>query len=154
MSLEPYERSRGRFQPRQDAQQSSADSSSGTPDRHNQLFNAVASLWRILVATPIASVAAVLPGAKRSNGLTGKVDQVVDRHAAALVALRAAAFRHGTDDFGHSRWDHEVARFINSEVTEMLDAGELAALGRHFKEIHSRVAQRVGEIAADQWAYH
>lgn len=154
MSLEPYERARRRFQPRRSAEQGAADWPSGAPDRHSQLYNRVASLWRMLIATPITSVAALLPGAGPGNALTRKVDKMVDRHAAALVALRAAAFRDGIDDFGRSQWDHEVARFINSHVAEVLDANGLAAMERHFREIHSRVAQRVSEIAADQWPYH
>jgi hypothetical protein len=153
MSLEPYEHARRHFQVRRGARRISADWSRGTRDRHSRLYNRVARIWRVLIAT-LAYVAALLSGASPSRALARKVDAVVERHAARLVALRASAFRYGTDDPGHTQWDQEVARFIHAQVAEVLDAAELAAVERHFRQIHSRVAQRVSECAAHQWVYH
>jgi hypothetical protein len=154
MSLEPYEHTRRHFQVRRGARRISADGSRGTRDCYSQLYSGVAWTWRVLITTPIASVTALLSGARPSRALTRKVDEVVERHAARLVALRASVFRYGTDETGHTQWDQEVARFIHAQVAEVLDAAELAAVERHFREIHSRVAQRVSERAADQWVYH
>jgi hypothetical protein len=154
MSLERYEHARRHFQVQRDARRISADSSRGTSDRHGQFYNRVAWIWRVWIATPIASVAALLWGAGPSGVLMRKVDAVVERHAARLVALRASVFRYGTDDPGQTQWDQEVARFIHAQVAEVLDATEVAAIERHFREIHSRVAQRVSESAAHQWVYH
>jgi hypothetical protein len=153
MSLEPYEHARRHFQLRRGARPISADWSKGTRDRHSRLYNRVARIWRVLIATPIAFVVALWSGARPSRGLTRKVDEVVERHADRLVALRASVFRYGADDPDHTQWDQEVARFIHAQLAEVLDAAELAAVECHFGEIHSRVAQRVGEIAADQWVY-
>ena len=154
MSLEPYEHARRHFQVRRGARRSSAEWPRGARDRHSRLYNRVARIWHVLIATPIASVIALLSGARPSRALTRKVDEVVERHAARLVELRASVCRYGTDDPGHTQWDQEVARFIHGQVAEVLDAAELAAVERHFREIHSRVARRVSESAAHQWVYH
>jgi hypothetical protein len=82
-----------------------------------------------------------------------KVDEVVQRHAAQLIAIRASIFRYGTD-LSDTQWDQEIVRFIYAQLAEMLDASKLAAVERHFRKIHSHVARRVGEIAAHQWVYH
>jgi hypothetical protein len=106
-----------------------------------------------LIATPIAAITARLSGARPSRTLTRKVDEAVERHAPQLIALRASLFCYGTGEPGHTQWDQEVARFIHTQLAGALDVGELAAVERHFREIHSRVAQRVDEIAADHWVY-
>jgi hypothetical protein len=154
MSLEPYERARRHFQVRRGARRLSADWSRGAPDRHSQFYNGVAWIWRILIATPVAAITARLSGARPSRALTRKVDEAVERHAAQLIALRASLLCYGTGEPGPTQWDQEVARFIHAQLAEVLNAGELAAVERHFGEIHARVAQRVDEIAAHHWVYH
>jgi hypothetical protein len=143
---------RRHFQVRRGARRISADRSTGTRDWHSQLYDKVARIWRVLIATPIASITALLSGARPSSALTREVDEVVK------PPCGSPGRRTG---IGISLWDRgpgphpvdEVARFIHAQVAEVLDAGEPSVVERHFREIHSHVAQRVSENAAHQWVY-
>jgi hypothetical protein len=111
-------------------------------------------LWRYAIVMPAKLIARpVLPGGP-SRALLRKVQRSVDQHGGALVSTRAELLRDNGTAHPHStQWNDEVARFINSQIAEVLNRRERATVGRHFEAIQDHVARRVGEIAARQWVY-
>lgn len=156
MSSRPYESLDRRHAKPGAARRSSSDTT-GDWLRHSsrELYDFVASAWRVLISVPMAPASGLWSAARPSHALLRKVDEVIDRHGAELVKRRAAVFRFGAEaDPDGNPWDDEIARFVTVQLTPALDPGERAALERHGRAIHAHVAERVADIAARLWLYH